>query len=49
MLISKIESWSGKLGVTDYIFSVGLKCYDGKQRVYNPISVRPRSLWVKPT
>ena len=25
LVISKIESWSGKLGVTDHIFSVGPK------------------------
>ena len=28
--------------------SVGLKCYEGKQRVCNPISVRPRSLSMRP-
>ena len=28
--------------------SVRPKCYDGKQRDYNPISVRPRSLSVRP-
>ena len=27
---------------------VGPKCYEGKQRDYNPISVRPRSLLVRP-
>ena len=72
MVISFPESWSGKLGGTDSLFSVRPKCYEGKQRVYiaiswdrsltlvrpkhyegkqrvcNPISVRPRSLSMKP-
>ena len=30
------------------LISVVPKCYEGKQRDYNPISVRPRSLSVKP-
>ena len=30
------------------LISVGPKCYEGKQRDYNPISVRPRSLSVRP-
>ena len=28
--------------------SVRPKCYEGKRRYYNPISVRPRSLSVRP-
>ena len=73
MVISFPESWSGKLGGTDLLFSVRPKCYkketeslhcnlggtgsltsvrpkryEGKQRDYNPISVRPRSLSVRP-
>ena len=30
------------------LISVRPKCYEGKQRVCNPISVRPRSLSVEP-
>ena len=30
------------------LISVGPKRYEGKQRDYNPISVRPRSLSVRP-
>ena len=30
------------------LISVGPKCYKGKHRDYNPISVRPRSLSVRP-
>ena len=69
---SQTESWSGKLGGTDSLISVGPKRYEReteslhcnlggtdrssrfdrnvtkrKQRDYNPISVRPRSLSVR--
>ena len=43
-----MEGWSGKLDGTDSLISVGPKRYEGKQRDYNPISVRPRSLSVRP-
>ena len=36
------------LGETDSPISVRPKCYEGKHRVCNPISVRPRSLSVRP-
>ena len=41
LVISFPESWSGKLGGTDLLFSVRSKCYEGKQRVYIAISVGP--------
>ena len=40
---STLQSWWDRS-----LISVRPKCYEGKQRDYNPISVRPRSLSVKP-
>ena len=41
MVISFPESWSGKLGGTDLLFSVRPNVTKGKQRVYIAISVGP--------